>query len=419
MAAKVLTVQSVQRYKPDPARRLEIPDATLPGFYLIVQPSGVKSWAIRYRIGGRPRKYTVGPYPLFDLSEARAQARQALQMVALGCDPYLAKKAAVTASEAAIKDQVQAVVTLYVERHLKPNGKPGYAEVMEALLRNHVVPRWGHRRIGEITRKDAIALIDALTDGGMTTGANRVFSAARALFNFAVSRELIATTPFLGLKPPVGETSRDRVLTDAEVRLVWLAAERVRYPWGPAVKLLLLTGQRRDEVVRMVRDEVEGTIWTLPAQRTKNSTEHVVPLAPAAVEIIESVPRIAGGTGYVFTRSGTAPASDYSAAKHRLDVAMLAIAREDAKAAGADPAAVSLKPWRLHDLRRTCSSGMARLGQPVHVSEAVLNHRSGAISGLAAVYNRYQYLAEKRVALETWACFVQEMMQAPDTKSIS
>ncbi len=180
----------------------------------------------------------------------------------------------------AAEDRVERVVTLYVDRHLKPNGKPGYAETQEGLLRNHVVPRWGQRRIGDVTKREVVALIDGLTDAGMTTGANRVFAATRALFNFALRRELITTTPFLGLKPPLAETSRDRVLTDVEVRLVWRAADAIGFQFGPAAQLLLLTAQRRDEVIRMVRAEVDGDLWTLPAERTKNSLEHLVPLAP-------------------------------------------------------------------------------------------------------------------------------------------
>ena len=406
MAAKVLTVQSVDRHKPVSGQRLEIPDALLPGFYLIVQPSGFKSWAVRYRIAGRPRKHTIGPYPLFDLVTARARAREALQLVALGQDPILVKKATAEAAKVAAEDRVERVVTLYVDRHLKPNGKPGYAETQEGLLRNHIVPRWGQRRIGDVTKREVVALIDGLTDAGMTTGANRVFAATRALFNFALRREIIATTPFLGLKPPLTETSRDRVLTDAEVRLVWRAADAIGFPFGPAAQLLLLTAQRRDEVIRMVRAEVEGDLWTLPPERTKNSLEHLVPLAPPALSILEAVPRIAGAAGYVFTRSGSAPMSDYTSTKARLDKAMLAIAREDAAAAGRDPDGVELKPWRLHDLRRTASTGMARLGIPLHVTEAVLNHRSGTLGGLAGIYNRYQYLDEKRAALATWAAHV-------------
>ena len=408
MVAKVLTMQSVERHKPQPSRRIEIPDAALPGFYLVVQPSGAKSWAVRYRFAGQTRKLTIGPYPLFDLSAARGAAREALQMAAMGRDPILARKASVEAAQAAERDTVRAVAALYVERHLKPNGKPRYAAEAEALLRNHVVARWGDRRVCEITRRDVIALTDALTDAGMGVGANRVFSAARALFNFALEREIIETIPFLRLKPPLAETSRDRVLTDDELRLVWLAADRVGYPFGPLVQLLLFTGQRRDEVARMAWAEVDADgLWTLPAARTKNSREHLVPLPSPARAILGALPRITGRAGFLLTTDGAAASSNFAKNKVKLDAAMLTIALEEASAAGQDPDKVELQPWRLHDLRRTCSTGIARLGFPIHVTEAVLNHASGTVSGVAAIYNRYAYLAEKRAALEAWAGHVE------------
>lgn len=410
MVAKVLTMQSVERHKPQPAGRLEIPDAALPGFYLVVQPSGAKSWAVRYRFGGKTRKYTIGPYPLFDLSAARSAAREALQMAARGRDPILEKKAAVEAAQAAERDTVRAVAAEYVERHLKPNSKPRYAAEAEALLRNHVVARWGDRRMSEIIRKDAIALTDALTDAGMGVGANRVFSAARALFNWALEREVIGTTPFLRLKPPLAETSRERVLSDAEVRLVWLAAEKVGYPFGTLVQLLLLTAQRRDEVARMTWAEVDADgLWTLSAARTKNSREHLVPLPFSAREILATAPRIAGRPGFVLTTDGATASSNFAKNKVRLDAAMLALARQEAVEAGHDPDGIEFAPWRLHDLRRTASTGMARLRQPVHVTEAVLNHATGAVSGVAGIYNRYQYLDEKRMALEAWARHVTSL----------
>lgn len=408
MVAKVLTMQSVERLKPLPARRIEIPDAALPGFYLVIQPSGAKSWAVRYRVGGKTRKLTIGPYPLFDLSAARAAARKALQMATRGQDPILEKKASVEAALAAERDTVRAVAEQYVERQLKPNAKPRYAVEAEALLRNHVVARWGDRRIGEISRRDAIALMDGLTDAGMGVGANRVFAAGRALFNWALSREIIETTPFLRLRPPVAEITRERVLSDSEVRLVWLAAERVGYPFGTMVQLLLLTGQRRDEVARMTWGEVgEDSLWLIPAARTKNSREHLVPLPSPARAILDASPRIAGRVGFVLTTDGETASSNFAKNKTKLDTAMLAFARDAATASGGDPSKVEIQPWRLHDLRRTATTGMARLGFPVHVTEAVLNHRSGTISGVAAVYNRYAYLDEKRAALEGWASEVQ------------
>lgn len=401
MVAKVLTMQSVERHKPQPAGWLEIPDAALPGFYLVVQPRRAKSRAVRYRFGGKTRKFTIGPYPLFDLSAARAAAREALQMAALGRDPILEKTAAVEAAQMA-------------ERRAGGRGGVGRAAPQaeqqaaeaEALLRNRVVARWGDRHMGEIPRKDAIALTDALTDAGMGVGANRVFSAARALFNWALEREVIETTPFLRLRPPPAEASRERVLSDAEVRLVWVAAERVGYPFGTLVQPLLLTAQRRDEVARMIWTEVDADgLWTLPPARTKNSRDHLVPLPFSACEILATAPRIAGWAGFVLTTDGATASSNFAKNKARLDAVMLAIARQEAAEAGRDPDGVDLAPWRLHDLQRTASTGMARLRQPIHVTEAILNHASGTVSGVAGIYNRHQYFDELSAAqIEVAGC---------------
>jgi integrase len=135
-----------------------------------------------------------------------------------------------------------------------------------------------------------------------------------------------------------------------------------------------------------------GTLWVIPGERTKNGAVHDVPLSGPAQKLLEGLPRL-GGAEYVFTTTGKTPVSGYSNAKERLDAVMLQLARDDAAARGEEPDRVQVQPWRLHDLRRTVASGMARLRQPVHVIEAVLNHRSGTISGVAAVYNRYNYLA--------------------------
>jgi integrase len=333
-------------------------------------------------------------------------------MAARGRDPILEKRAAVEAAQAAERDTVRAVAAEYVERHLKPNSKPRYAAEAEALLRNHVVARWGDRRIGEITRKDAIALTDGLTDAGMGVGANRVFSAARALFNWALEREVIETTPFLRLKPPLAEASRERVLSDAEVRIVWLAAERIGYPFGTLVQLLLLTAQRRDEVARMTWAEIDADgLWTLPTARTKNSREQLVPLSSLACKILATTPRITGRPGFVLTTDGASASSNFAKNKAKLDTAMLAIARQEMAEADRDPNDVELAPWRLHDLRRTASTGMARLGFPIHVTEAVLNHRSGTLGGLAGIYNRYRYLDEKRAALDAWAAHIDAIVK--------
>ena len=400
---RVLTVQSVERLKPDPARRLEIPDAGLQSLYLVIQPSGMKSWAVRYRSGGVPRKLTLGPYPALDLATARARAREAIQKVALGHDPATEKKQARAAPDPA-RHQLLRVVEQFLDRHARVNTKQRTAEETERLFRLHVLPTWGNRKVEEITRTDVVALLDGIVDRGSPVAANRTLAAIRKLFNWCVERSVVTVSPCLNVRAASLEKSRDRILSDNELRLVWRAAKSVGYPFGPLIQLLILTGQRRDEVSGMRWSEVveNGTLWVIPGERTKNSAAHDVPLSEPAQELLKELLRM-GGADYVFTTTGKTPVSGYSNAKERLDAIILQLARKEAVACGGDPDRVQLQPWRLHDLRRTAASGMARLAIPVHVIEGVLNHRTGTISGVAAIYNRYNYLDEKRSALGAWS----------------
>ena len=226
-----------------------------------------------------------------------------------------------------------------------------------------------------------------------------------------VERSVLETSPCDRVKAPATESDRDRVLTDEEVRWLWKATDRLRYPFGPFVRLLLLTGQRRDEVAKSRwREFPQPDLWHIPAERTKNGIATDVPLSAAAQDVVASLPRI-GRAGYLFTSNGETAISGYSDAKERLDKYMVAVAREEAQERGQDPDQVELRPWRLHDLRRTLASGMARLEHPPHVVEAVLNHRAGTISGVAAVYNRYSYGREKSRALEAWGQYVMDLVE--------
>lgn len=411
--AIVLTAASVERLKHQPGRRIELPDAVLPGLYLVIQPSGQKGWAVRYRYGGKPRKVTIGPYPAFDLVAARAHGRQMLQVVSLGRDPGAEKieeKRRARESDAD-QDLVSGALDSFVKRHVRPNTSSRSAEETERLFKLHVRPAWGTRRLDDIKRRDVIALLDKVVDGGSPIAANRVLAAVRKFFNWSVDRGILETSPCVRVKPPTEETSRDRVLSDDELRLVWHAATWIGPPVGSFIQILVLTGQRRDEVARMTRSErVRPDLWTIPGLRTKNGTAQDVPLVPAAQAVLNAVPEVIGEAGYVFTTNGAAPISGFAKAKARLDDAMLSILKAEAAERGENLHRVTIAPWRLHDLRRTLATGMARLRTAVHVIEAVLNHTSGQVSGVAAVYNRHRYLDEKRGALEVWAEHVQRVV---------
>jgi integrase len=375
-----LTATFVEKAKP-PTRRVEVPDSILPGFYLVLQTSGAKAWCVRYRHAGRTRKFTLGTTAVLPLALARERAREALQVVAAGRDPAIERKAARAGEQGSLRN----VAELFIERHVRSNLRPRSVEAAEHNLKAYVLPRWGDWRIQDITRRDIIALLDIIVDEGKPTTANRTLATLSKLFAWAVERSIIEVSPCIGVKRPALEISRDRVLADDELATVWKAAERLGYPFGTFVQLLVFLGQRRNEIAGMRWSEINGLLWTLPASRTKNKRLHEVPLSAAAQTLLAKMPRISG-SDFVLTTSGKKPIRDFGFAKRRID-----------------ELAPIAPPWTFHDLRRTMASGMARLGQPVHVIEAVLNHRSGTISGVAAIYNRHAYLEEKRAALEMWA----------------
>jgi integrase len=405
--AKALTVRGLEALKPGKERR-EIPDGIIRGLFLVMQPTGKMSWAVRYRHRGVPRKLTLGAYPAIDLKKARALASQTLVKVASGHDPAAEKqdeKKAAIAGALAGRDQIETVVDLFIQRHAKPNNRESTWVESERLLKKHVVASWPGRALPDITRRDVHELLDGIMDEGKPILANRVHGVLRKLCNWSVERGIITVSPCDGIKPPSAERSRDRVLEDDELRAVWQASDGGSV-FGPLVKMLILTGQRRDEVASMRWSDVDlaRKTWTLPRERSKNDAEHVIPLSEAALAALASVSRVQSKKGFVFSTNGETHVSGFSRAKDRLETQILESLRRAAAAAGDDPEAIKAPPrWTFHDLRRTAASGMARLGQPVHVVEAALNHRSGTIRGVARVYNRYDYAEEKRRALEAWA----------------
>lgn len=386
-----LTAAFVENARPDLARR-EIPDALVPGLYFVVQPSGKKSWAARYRVHGRTRKLTLGPYPTLDLGKAREAAREAIIEAQKGNDLALAKKATKTDDSRTFSKAVET----FIKRHAKPENRSweetarllGYRPDFETIP-NSLIDKWGHRPVAEISRAEVIAWLDKIVDRGAPVVANRTLAAVRKFFNWCVARDLIGASPCAGIAPPVAEQARDRVLTDDELRAFWKATGQMGYPFGNMFRLLLLTGQRRDEVAGMTWSELDldGQTWTLPRERVKTDRAHEVPLSPQSLAQLATVKKI--GDQYVFTKSGETAVSGFSKAKARLDLLM-----------------ECQTPWRLHDLRRTAASGMARLGIALPVIERLLNHQSGSFAGIVGVYQRHDFADEKRAAMIAWGEFV-------------
>ncbi|MCF8512688.1 MAG: integrase arm-type DNA-binding domain-containing protein [Rhodobacteraceae bacterium] len=399
-----LTAKSVENWPHDPARRMEVPDAAMPGLYLIVQHTGAKSWALRYRHGGKPRKMTLGPYPAFSLASARDEAAKALRMLETGTDPAEERKVkaateieAKRAAESDVRDKVSNVAADFIKRHASRNRT---GDEVAAILRREVLPLWGDRRVQEITRRDVIELLDAVVDRGHPIAANRLRAHLSVFFKWCRGRDIIKESPVEGTPKPANENPRDRVLTDAEIRRFWQACEKIGPPFGLLYRFLLLTGQRLREAAEMTDSEVSGNEWTIPARRAKNGQEHLVPLSEIAKSTLEKMPRVVGRKGFIFSTTGASAVSGYSRGKERLDKAMQELASQELPE---DSAPTTMAPFTIHDLRRTAATGMASLRIAPHVVESVLNHRSGTRRGVAGIYNRADYAAEKREALEAWA----------------
>ena len=385
----MLTDVAIRKINTPPSRR-EIRDDGAPGLYLIVQPTGAKSFAARYSRNGRVLKTTIGPYPAVTLADARRQALQIAAAVASGADPQSDRRAARAAANVPAERTVAEVAYEFLKRHTDEKNGPRWAAETRRIVDRNILPVIGDKAFSSVGKADIHDMLDAIKDRGTPIAANRTLSVVAKLFRWALTRSYVDRDPCAGLPKPASEPKRDRVLSDDELARVWHAAEAMPYPFGPAVRLLVLTGARRDEVGGMRWSEVDiaARVWTLPAERAKNGVEHVIPLSDAAVGILESVPRIGWRDGFVFTMTGRTPISGWSRAKAQLDNAS------------------GVAGWTLHDLRRTFATGLAELGVALPVVEKILNHISGSFGGVAGVYQRFAFADEKRDALDKWAARV-------------
>jgi integrase len=264
-----------------------------------------------------------------------------------------------------------------------------------------VLPAWRGRKVADIARREIIDLVESVAADTPYAG-NRLLAALSKFFSWLVARDVIAMSPAAGVERPHREVARERVLDDDELRRLWRACED-EGPFGAALRLMILTGTRRNEVSAMPWEELHENrqLWLLPAERTKNDRPHAIPLPTQARAIIESRPQI-NGSAFVFTIDGRRPIVGWAKVKREISIK-----------AGLNP-----KSWRLHDLRRTCASGMQRLGTPVPVVEKALNHVSGTFRGIVATYQRHTYAKEIRVALQAWADHVEELVSGRKSSKV-
>jgi integrase len=363
-------------------------DAGLPGFGVKVTPRSRKVFVVLYRIGGagsRLRKYTIGPYGRVTLQMARAEAQKVLAARLEGRDPATEKRESKRRMTA---DRVDDLIEVFIVQHVSKTRK---AAEISRLLRREVVSRWGNRCVHAIGKRDIVELASEIAQRGTPMAANTLLKVIKTFLNWCVGRAVIDASPAEGVPLPGKEVARDRVLTNNELVSVIRAARQIGGAYGGIVEMLVLTGQRREEVAQMVGDEIDfnSRTWTLPGSRTKNGKPHIVHLSEACIKLIKRASRSAS---YVFSISGARPFQNFTNAKRVLDELS------------------GVTGWRLHDLRRTCVSGMARLGVPSHVADKILNHQSGTISGVAAVYQRHDFLAERKLALERWGLYIETLV---------
>jgi integrase len=382
-----------------PADRTELIvfDDNLPGFGIRLRAGGKRTWIVQYRLGTKQRRLTLGRVDALDLDRARLEARKVLAKAGLAIDPQVEKTKA-KAETAIVLGPLFDRYLRYKEARLRPNSLRETRRYLEVAFGSlHRLPLSG------ISRSEVANLLSSIALDSGPVAADRARAALSAFFTWAMKEGIAAANPVIATNRHAPPVSRDRVLSDAELSDIWNACADDDF--GNIVKLLILTGQRREEVAGMSWSELhlEKALWSLPAGRTKNHRPHDVPLSEQVLLVIKGVPARAERDMLFGRDDGSF--SGWSKAKAALDK-RIAKARTATRANDASGGG-TVSEWRLHDLRRTVATRMADLGVEPHVIEAVLNHVSGVRSGVAGIYNRALYSAEKRSALQLWGKHIE------------
>lgn len=375
------------------AGRAEFVDGLCPGLHLRVTANGTKTFSVMYRSGGRLMRRTLGRYPRISLRSARRTALDQLRDAREAADRV--GSGLITHPEITYAQ----LVTAYTEKHLKPNTRT-WESIQKGLMRPLMEPFF-HRAVASISRREIIDLCDGLVADGKPQAAVHHLRFMKMLFNWAVARDLVSVSPCQGVKPPARTVERDRILSDSEIAAIWRATSQLPTPYGEMYRMFFLTGQRRCEVSTMRWTEILGDLWTIPREKVKKDRPHTVPLTMSARAVLSSLvqlPRFEKD-GYVFsTTGGKSASSNFAKVKRQLDQLS------------------DTSGWTIHDIRRTVRSKLAELGVPREVARKVLNHEDGKVD---RIYNRHEYLAEKREALEKWEKMLRSLTtQASPTRAL-
>jgi integrase len=337
-----------------------------------------------YRFAGRPRMMTLGVYPKTTLADAHQDHASALKQLEKGIDP--GEKKVEANQEARKTPTISKLADEYIEKWAKPRKRSWKED--KRILDKDVIPEWKHRKAKDITRRDVIILLDSIVERGAPIAANKTLAVIRKMYNFAIGRDIVQTTPCAAISAPSKTNQRDRVLSEDEIRSFWnnLGKAKMSQESRLALKLQLLTAQRRGEIATAAWDDLDldSGWWTIPAERSKNNLPHRVPLSPQAMQIIEELRALNNKSEWVFpSPRGKKPITPDSITR--------ALLRNLDK--------LKTSHFSPHDLRRTSASKMTAMGISRLVVSKILNHVE---SGITSVYDRHSYDQEKRQALDAW-----------------
>jgi len=396
-----LTQRTVEALKCPPGKKdVLVFDSELKGLGMRVTSSGGKGFLVQYNSAAGKRRVPLGAFGALTVDQARKAAKALLGDVARGIDPVAVRRAA---DEAARQAEIEATFTFgkMVDDWAAARGgdrRQSYLrEAVLCLKRN--LGEWWRRPANAITLREAVAALDAIKDQKGIIAANRTLAYGRAVYSWAVKRQSLAANPLRGIERPGRETARERVLDPDEMASIWQGCDTLGNPMHAAfVRVLMLTLQRREEVGAMQWTEIDNPedpkVWTIPGERAKNGKPHIVHLSEPVRAILRALPAIKGNP-HVFGSGHDG--------KH---VAAYGIIKTEVEKALPD-----LEDWRFHDFRRAGVTALADVGVPPHVADKLLNHVTGAIQGVAAVYQRAEFLTERRAALDAWAELVMAAVE--------
>ncbi|WP_416897252.1 MAG: tyrosine-type recombinase/integrase [Minwuia sp.] len=378
-----LTVQEIKSTPAPRTGRTVLSDGR--GLELRITPNGVRTFSFVGVLHGKKRRWTLGRFPDLTLKSAREMRDTYASSLARGIDPVRGQAGRDGARLAEAFEE-------FLKRYAYPRNRS--APEAERMLRHDLLPRFGHYPVSRIRRADIQSMLSEIADRGAPVQAGRVLANTRKLFNWCIEQEYCEANPCDRIGQPVSAAKirRERVLTADELGRIWGASMSQTPHAGAFVRLLMLTGQRRGEVAQLRLAQTDGDIWTVPREAAKNSRPNTVPLSLQSRAVIcwmqQFWPPEDRDDLYLFSgKTGHRPFSGFSKVKQSLDRSS------------------KVRNWRWHDLRRTMATWLSENGVPPHVVSALLNHKDQSVT---AIYNRYEYLDEKRDALELWAAHVEE-----------